>query len=265
MTSNMTHLVKTYYHIWQSAVNPVDTASQNSSAASINLHLLQLLCKAVYKNRRLFLVTMLTRVMHWPTTYMTTMMTVISHATAVMQHAARWCWQHFTTHSRTHCIDTHSHIVPWAGETQLSVLYTLHWHTLTYRTLSRWDTVVSSVHTALTHTHSHIVPWAGESYLEQVRHSGQFCTHCIDTHSHIVPWAGETQSSVLYTLHWHTLTLTHCTLSRWIIPWAGETQWSVLQCCQLSLAHHDCLTPVSAQQVYTPHSISYQFNCADPY
>ena len=190
MTSNMTHLVKTYYHIWQSAVNPVDTASQNSSAASINLHLLQLLCKAVYKNRRLFLVTMLTRVMHWPTTYMTTMMTVISHATAVMQHAARWCWQHFTTHSRTHCIDTHSHIVPWAGETQ---------------------------------------------------------------------------SSVLYTLHWHTLTLTHCTLSRWIIPWAGETQWSVLQCCQLSLAHHDCLTPVSAQQVYTPHSISYQFNCADPY
>ena len=83
------------------------------------------------------------------------------------------------------------------------------------------------------------------------------------THSHIVPWAGETQWSVLYTLHWHTLT--HRTLSRWIIPSAGETQWSVLQCCQLSLAHHDCLTPVSAQQVYTPHSISYEFNCAGPY
>ena len=69
--------------------------------------------------------------------------------------------------------------------------------------------------------------------------------------------------SLTYTLHWHTLT--HRTLSRWIIPSAGETQWSVLQCCQLSLAHHDCLTPVSAQQVYTPHSISYEFNCAGPY
>jgi len=44
-----------------------------------------------------------------------------------------------------------------------SLTYTLHWHTLTHRTLSRWDTVVSSVHTALTHTHT--------SYLEQVNHT----------------------------------------------------------------------------------------------